>query len=297
MGEALQYAHQHEKHIVHRDLKPENILFNASGDALLADFGIAAILATTGTKVLEKSGTPYYMAPEQFEGKVSTRSDQYALGCIAYELLAGRKPYNLDGANAIVVQYQHARVEPDPPTRYNPRIPAHIERAIRKAMSKDRANRYSDVAAFFAALAARTQPAKTEKQWLDEGDAHLNAGHYKEALVADEQAIRLNPNSTNAYIARGDALNELERYDEALIADEQAIRLNPNSANAHIGKGYVLDELKQYEEARAAYEQAIRLDPYIAMAHRNKGGILYQLGRKEESQKAYDIARQLGYEG
>ena len=247
VGEALQYAHRHEKHIVHRDLKPENILFNTSGDALLADFGIAAILETTGTKVLEKSGTPYYMAPEQFEGKVSTRSDQYALGCIAYELLAGRKPYNLDGANAFVVQYQHAKVEPDPPTTYNPRIPAHIEQAIRKAMSKDRANRYPDVAAFIIAL---TAPARTKEQWLDEGNAHDKAG----ALAAYEQAIRLDPNSSIAYHNKGNALNELKRYEEALIAYEQAIRLDPTDAVTYYNKGVALEKLKRYEEALAAYE-------------------------------------------
>lgn len=250
VGEALHYAHSHEKHIVHRDLKPENILFNARGDALLADFGIAAILETTGTQVLGSGGTPYYMAPEQFEGKVSTRSDQYALGCIAYELLAGRRPYNLDGANAIIAQYQHAKVEPDPPTAYNPRIPAHVEQAIRKAMSKDRVNRYYDVAAFIAALATIAAPpvtpvasvyqqppsrycpicgaaikpgdnfcwqcrallpsdsslhqrivnppAKTKEQWLDEGYAHYNAGRYKEAQAAYEQAIRLDPDDASA---------------------------------------------------------------------------------------------------
>jgi len=70
VGEALHYAHQHE--IVHCDLKPDNILFNAQGEALLADFGIAAILSTASVKRLaDPEGTPSYMAPEQFRGEVS----------------------------------------------------------------------------------------------------------------------------------------------------------------------------------------------------------------------------------
>ncbi|HVB26231.1 MAG TPA: serine/threonine-protein kinase [Ktedonobacteraceae bacterium] len=152
VGEALQYAHQHEQHVVHCDLKPENILFNATGDALLADFGIAVILGTTGTKLLSKGGTLGYMAPEQFKGLVSPKIDQYALGCIAYELFAGRHPYNLQGANALVAEYQHSQVEPVAPSTYNPQLPAHVEIAIRVAMAKDRNNRYSNIADFLAAL-------------------------------------------------------------------------------------------------------------------------------------------------
>ena len=81
IGQALHYAHQ--LGIVHRDLKPENILFNAKGEALLADFGIAVVLASKHTKEVGNGGTPAYMAPEMFAGKVSTKSDQYALGCIS----------------------------------------------------------------------------------------------------------------------------------------------------------------------------------------------------------------------
>src|SRR6266581_9383176 len=93
VGQALQYAHQRQ--IIHRDLKPENILFNAQGDALLADFGIATMLSTASIKhVTVIGGTPPYMAPEQFQGMVSKESDQYALGCIAYELLTGRQPFS-----------------------------------------------------------------------------------------------------------------------------------------------------------------------------------------------------------
>jgi serine/threonine protein kinase len=91
VGQALQYVH--EQHVVHRDLKPENILFNAKGEALLADFGIAKMLVTIGIQQGTITGTPPYMAPEQFHGTASKESDQYALGCIAYELLTGRRPF------------------------------------------------------------------------------------------------------------------------------------------------------------------------------------------------------------
>ena len=91
IGKALQYAHEHG--VVHCDLKPENILFTEEGQALLADFGIAAILSSAKTQQGGVMGTLEYMAPEQFDDKVSTKSDQYALGCIAYELFTGRLPF------------------------------------------------------------------------------------------------------------------------------------------------------------------------------------------------------------
>src|ERR1700693_2207595 len=99
IGQALSYAHQ--QNIIHRDLKPENILFNTRGDALLADFGIAVILSTTRTTVADIIGSPLYMAPEQFDGMLSKRSDQYALAVIAYEMLTGRNPFV--GPNAAIM--------------------------------------------------------------------------------------------------------------------------------------------------------------------------------------------------
>src|SRR5213080_1883256 len=91
VGQGLYYAHQ--RNVIHRDLKPANILFNAKGEALLADFGIATVLSTmTINYNITVIGTPAYMAPEQFRGALSKESDQYALGCIAYELYTGHKP-------------------------------------------------------------------------------------------------------------------------------------------------------------------------------------------------------------
>ncbi len=92
LGAALHYAHQ--QNIVHRDLKPGNVLFTEREEVRLADFGLSVILVTARTGNVGARGTPSYMAPEQFEGKLSTKSDQYALGCIAYEILTGRRPFH-----------------------------------------------------------------------------------------------------------------------------------------------------------------------------------------------------------
>ncbi len=147
VGQALQYAHQ--QNIIHRDLKPANILFNARGDALLADFGVATMLANSsehGTAI----GTPYYMAPEQFRGTISKEGDQYALGCIAYELVTGRLPFN--AADFFSLGYKHMSETPIPPSQLNLLVPRSVESAILRAMAKQRSDRFPDIAAFMAAL-------------------------------------------------------------------------------------------------------------------------------------------------
>src|SRR2546425_1599772 len=148
VGQALHFAHQH--HIIHRDLKPENILFNREGEALLADFGIATTLASASFQSANISGTPSYMAPEQFAGTVCKESDQYALGCIGYELVTGFPPFSAD--NVFATGFKHLHETPPAPTQFNPGVPASIEQAILTAMAKERSERYPDLRDFISAL-------------------------------------------------------------------------------------------------------------------------------------------------
>ena len=116
ISQALEYAHQHK--VVHLDVKPGNILFDGSGDTLLADFGIAIMLDPAKNEAnLDTSGTPAYMAPERLTGDVSGASDQYALGCIAYELLTGRKPFIADNVLEVLRKQKQEIPNSTPPVR------------------------------------------------------------------------------------------------------------------------------------------------------------------------------------
>ncbi|GHO60646.1 serine/threonine protein kinase [Ktedonobacter robiniae] len=220
MGQGLAYAHQHA--VMHRDLKPANILFNSRGEALLADFGIAVVLETSSTRNIgELSGTPAYMAPEQYQGYVGPRSDQYALACIAYELLTGHRLFDLEAPSIAAFQYHHINVQPTAPHVYNAALPPECEFALLKALAKTRDQRYPDVATFLEALCSPLQDLPTvvpggqqahpstqvsqmsARDYKQQGFEHFKNARYEEALEAYEEAIRLDPNFAEAYFAKG----------------------------------------------------------------------------------------------
>jgi eukaryotic-like serine/threonine-protein kinase len=131
--------------VVHRDVKPENVLLDReTGRALLADFGIARAVAadssgsTTGQGVAV--GTPIYMSPEQAAGEeIDTRSDLYALGVVAYEMLAGHPPFQ--GPHRVVVS-KHIAERPAPLDRLRPDAPSELTQAIMRALEKQPSDRW-----------------------------------------------------------------------------------------------------------------------------------------------------------
>ena len=155
VADALDYAHA--RGVVHRDLKPENVLL-ADGQALLADFGVARWTADAGaqtatlTSVGMTVGTPAYMSPEQAtaEREIDARSDVYSLGCVCYELLAGRPPFR--GASAMAVISQHLTKSPAPLVGARAPLPEGVTVAVGRALAKDPADRFATAGEFAAAL-------------------------------------------------------------------------------------------------------------------------------------------------
>ncbi|MDZ4834467.1 MAG: serine/threonine-protein kinase [Candidatus Melainabacteria bacterium] len=154
MCEAMEHAHS--KGVVHRDLKPSNVLVNAQGLVKVVDFGIAKVLVsgtTTGntaslTQTGELFGSPLYMSPEQCMGENSDeRSDIYSLGCVIYELLSGRPPF--EGANPIKIIFGHLN---ETPARFakgsvgdGAKRLASLEAIVFCCLEKLPANRYQSV--------------------------------------------------------------------------------------------------------------------------------------------------------
>jgi serine/threonine-protein kinase len=152
---ALEHAHSHG--LIHRDVKPENILIH-EGEAMIADFGIAVAMTSSGVDRLTGTGTfigtPQYMSPEQFtsDRDLDARSDIYSLGCVLYELLAGEPPHIGAAPQAVIAK---RLTHPVPAVRLlRPTVPSAVEEALLKALARVPADRYASAAEFAAALTA-----------------------------------------------------------------------------------------------------------------------------------------------
>jgi serine/threonine-protein kinase len=160
VASALDYAHRHG--VIHRDIKPENILLN-DGSALVADFGIALAVQQSGGERMTETGlslgTPQYMSPEQAAGErgITPRSDIYALGAVAYEMLTGEPPFTGPNVQAIVARV--LATEPRPMTVLRPSVPASVETAVLHALEKLPADRFASASEFAAALQGETTAA------------------------------------------------------------------------------------------------------------------------------------------
>ncbi len=162
----------HEKGILHRDLKPGNIflLDRQKRDFVkILDFGIAKVMAGTREALSEKEmkplvnmrattqgtvlGTPEYLSPEQAAGEpIDARVDQYALGCILYEMLTGDVPFRGNGPMSTLMK--HLTEKPVPPRQRCPElnIPESLEQIVLKAMANKRENRYANMEELAQAL-------------------------------------------------------------------------------------------------------------------------------------------------
>jgi eukaryotic-like serine/threonine-protein kinase len=148
--------HAHAAGLVHRDIKPQNLLVRRDGVVKIADFGIARTLqATQLTQVGTVLGTAGYLAPEQAAGeRVTAAADIYSLGAVAYELLTGRTPYEVES----LADLAHKQRPPPPPMRD---VPPEVELAVLRALAFKPSNRPS-AAAFARELDRREATAVTE---------------------------------------------------------------------------------------------------------------------------------------
>ena len=144
-------GHAHTRGFLHRDIKPANILLS-EGEALVADFGVALALSELGaerhTATGLSVGTPWYMSPEQIEAgrPVDVRSDVYALGCLAFEMLTGSPPFDSPTLQGVLAKTLTAR--PPRVSDLRAEVPDGVAHAVARALEKDPDDRFPSVAGF-----------------------------------------------------------------------------------------------------------------------------------------------------
>jgi len=160
VGDALAYAHS--QNTVHRDIKPDNILIDrATGRTMVTDFGIARAVSEGGDSKLTATGiaigTPAYMSPEQSAGDrdIDGRTDLYALGIVAYQMLCGDLPFNATSAPALLVKHLS---EKPVPIDQRAMVPPDLARAVMLCLEKNPDDRFPDARAFVQALETGNVP-------------------------------------------------------------------------------------------------------------------------------------------
>ena len=236
---ALQYAH--ERGIPHRDVKPESIVLS-DNNVLVADWGLALAVSQAGSSRMRELGMSlgmtHYLSPEQATGEheVTGRSDIFALGCVAYEMLLGVPPFT--GATPHAIAAQVITEHPTAPSLLRPSVPPHVDAAIRTAIAKLPSDRFANANDFAKALANPGYVAMVTPAVV--ATVRATAGAGMPAVTLDEPAAAKAPSRpsprpsvglTTASIARASAA-VLARASEALLARAEGRKSDPAAAKA-----------------------------------------------------------------
>ena len=297
----------HRRGIVHRDIKPANLLLDDRGEVRVADFGIASAagvdsMTLTGTVL----GTAGYLSPEQAMGKRATpKSDLYALGVVAYELLGGERPFEGDSATTEALAHVNAPV-PSIAERHAS-LPPELDRVFQRALAKDPERRYGSAREFVAdlrdALADRPttltavlpaeEPAR--RGYLVPLALILAAGVTGAIVAAIVASGGSSPQVVTRTVAGPGGTTTVERTVTRQATPPAPPPPPPPAAAGASGNtlndnGYTLMQQGNYAGALPLLQQAVQKlagtgpsDPYEGYANYNLGYTLYKLGRCDEA--------------
>src|SRR5947209_5498910 len=243
----LNYAHQ--RGIVHRDIKPANLMVLKNGDCKIVDFGIARVGDNSLTRTGQVVGTITYMSPEQINAQVvDGRTDIFSAGVMLYELLTVVLPFDGKDTASTLLKIIH---EPPPPLKnYLDNFPADLEDVIKKALSKDREERYA-TAEDFAFDLGRVQDTFKKTMVSDYVDRAKQAVEKADLSKAKEILQVVLKVDTQHSVAK-ELMMEVQQRMQRQQRGEQIKQLRSHAEEAM--------SQKMFDDALAYAEQALTLD-------------------------------------
>ena len=207
LARALDFAHGND--VIHRDLKPENICQSANGECKILDFGVAVNTRVDGSPT-SFAGTPAYAAPEQLDGRqLDGRTDQYALACVVFELISGRRVFV--SKDRVEVVNSHASDLPPRLSTIIPDIPLEVDDAVFRALSKSPDQRFDSCQEFAEALGC--EPGRILERRLKSEPIHFFISQVSEdSIFARRLARTLDRHGYKTWYYQRDALPGLSLF-------------------------------------------------------------------------------------
>lgn len=272
-------AAAHKAGITHRDLKPANILLERGDKVKVMDFGLAGLAAEATGHV---AGTPKYMAPEQARGeKTDARSDLYALGVIAFELVTGEVPFLGENYRETLEMHLHAQV---PSLREKaPDVSPAFERLVKELLEKHPDRRPSlaeDVQRRLrlivkppeeTGLPTAERPEALAQSLYELAERHYILKEFEAARGRAEEAVRAWPRHAGAQNLLGLLSMADNRLNDAARAFAAAIASDPEYGEAYLNLGDTLARRDRHREALWAYERAAQYLPSPIAAYKRLG--------------------------
>ena len=338
-------AAAHAKGIIHRDLNPENLFLTSDGRVKILDFGLARVQAPVDveseTQIYKPEfdqtdpgtvmGTVGYMSPEQVRGlTVDARSDLFSLGCVLYELVTGKRPFQRPTAADTCVAI--LRDEPISLAEHGQSVPPAMERIIQRCLAKEPDQRISSASELAEAqrtilmetdglislpsrLPPAGQPRVPTRQSLERNEAErlYLAGRYfwdkrtedslRRSIASFYQALDKDPTFALAWAGLADAYHHLGLWGHApptsactkgKSAALRAIELDDGLSEAHVTLAVILKDYDwDFVGAERAFRRALELNHNYAIAHQWYGECLASLGRHTEAIAELRLAHDL----
>lgn len=303
----------------HRDIKPANIMITRDNVLKITDFGLAKIwdkvddlskfedipeeiinfLHTDATKMY--SGTPEYMAPEQFDGHADFRSDIYSFGVILYQMInRGIPPFEDEISLGWEEAHKKGKIKI---------IESDIFPIVEKCLEKKPEDRYQNFEELRHDLETlykkktNNDPPKPPKEieleaweYVNKAYALKKLGYTNLSILNLRKAININPDLYQAHMNLGIEFIECEQYENAIQEFKEVIKINPNYAKAHYNLANNLSKINELNDVIYHYKEAIRLDPKCKQAHVNMGKTLSDMGQIDKAIYEYKKALSIDHD-